>query len=306
MWFEADPVLPYLTTIDPLLSDPGLNPGQSPDTWSTFSGPRANPARVDYLADPTWAGDDSQFGLDLFSYATVIADKQDETFASKDGYRAMNEDGVIVVTGTRYSRLDTYSWWGSGPGVDYWTVQLDGGGGLGERDTSSNTDFSVDEDDAECENGAAINAGAEISGLVLSVGNFEFTGVLAANADGSFGLLNNELSTTYSSTSSTFDRADFSSALGMVHNHPFNDSDYLSNFQQRYPSDDDWLSLEGLIAGGADPSRLSVFILDPFGDMREFSYADRALYQAMSDTQRGQDENLPPETEGCAGGGGGG
>lgn len=38
---------------------------------------------------------------------------------------------MIVVTGTRTYRLDTYSWWGTGPGADFWTVHLDGGWGGG-------------------------------------------------------------------------------------------------------------------------------------------------------------------------------
>jgi hypothetical protein len=37
--------------------------------------------------------------------------------------------------------------------------------------------------------------------------------------------------------------------------------------------------------------------------LREFSYADRAMYESMTDEQRKADENLPSETQGCPTGG---
>jgi hypothetical protein len=58
--------------------------------------------------------------------------------------------------------------------------------------------------------------------------------------------------------------------------------------------------MQVLVEGGADPDNLSVFILDPFGDLREFQYGDRALYEGMTDSQRYQGQSLPPETQGCS------
>lgn len=173
-----------------------------------------------------------------------------------------------------------------------------GGGGGGE----SNTDIEYTDDNAPCEDGAALKAGTKITELVNTYGKYEFVGVVVRNSDGSFGMANDELSTKWEVGHSTFDDlGDYTHAYGMVHNHPFNSSDYYSNFIQRYPSSADWQSLDRMIAGGANPAHLSVYVLDPFGTMREFKYSDRARYESMTDSQRMQmgGPNLPPATTGC-------
>ena len=88
-------------------------------------------ARDDFSGDERFAADWA--ALDgLFSPLPTIADEWGDAPTTKGVGRVMNDDGPIVVTGTRYSRLDTYScWWDSGPEADFGTVQLDGGGGGG-------------------------------------------------------------------------------------------------------------------------------------------------------------------------------
>lgn len=134
-----------------------------------------------------------------------------------------------------------------------------GGGGFGGRfyearmptDDSNgtsellpeNTDIVVTNDDAVCQDGAAVQAGQDISNLLQTSGQFEFSGLLVNNFDGTFGLSQNELSTYYSTTSSSFDSlTNFSSAFGVVHNHVYNTSinGVNENFLNRYPSAGDW------------------------------------------------------------------
>ena len=43
-----------------------------------------------------------------------------------------------------------------------------------------------------------------------------------------------------------------------------------------------------------------MFILDPFGTLREFSYSDMNIYESMTDQQRLNGDNLPSETHGCS------
>ena len=206
------------------------------------------------------------------------------------------EGGEIVVVG----RVQSDPVPPSGGGGRYVPRHPDDGGAGGDEG-ATNTDFSVTNDDAICQDGAAVNAAAAISSLVNTVGNFEFSGLLVQNSNGTFGLSQNELSTRYSTDSSSFDGlSSYSSSYGIVHNHAFDDSNYNANFLNRYPSSGDWAALDLLVAGGANPNNLSVFILDPFGDLREFSYTDKALYESMTDSQRYADENLPSETQGCS------
>lgn len=203
-------------------------------------------------------------------------------------------DDEIVVTG--YRRYDATFWTPdpySGGG---------GGGGNGSAGAASNTDYVVSNDDAPCENEAAIAAGAQIQGIVNTVGSFEFTGLLGLNPNGTYGLLDNELSTTFSTTDSSFDPRDsYADVFGIIHNHPPNPSNYSENFLNRYPSDADWDALQTLINGGANPNNLSLFIIDPFGTMREFNWNDRQLFKNMTDSQRYDlnGPNLPAATKAC-------
>jgi hypothetical protein len=130
---------------------------------------------------------------------------------------------------------------------------------------STNDDFFVNDDDSSCEDGAAVNAASGIAGLIGSAGDYEYVGVLVNNGDGTFGLANNEVSTTFSADSTGFDRlSSYESAFGIIHNHTQDTSNYFNNFINRYPSAGDWDALDILVQGGADPSKLSLFILDPF------------------------------------------
>ncbi len=85
---------------------------------------------------------------------------------------------------------------------------------------------------------------------------------------------------------------DASNVFGTVHNHPSGGSDY--NLLNRYPSDNDWSAADAFISNGADPNNFSMFIMDANGDLREFEYSDRALYQDLSQDDMIDGDDLPP------------
>lgn len=89
------------------------------------------------------------------------------------------------------------------------------------------------------------------------------------------------------------------SITGLVHNH---DRDYYGRTEDeerlnRYPSDIDWAAAQSIIGLGADPGIFRHYIVDTNGQMREFDYDDRALYEALSLQQKINGRELPPVLE---------
>lgn len=164
--------------------------------------------------------------LDSAVWQQLLTSTSSDTFLFEAQETDAGDDGgVIVVTG---KRLPLPDWDGGGMGGG--STGGDGGGtggGGGSGGGTSNTDFSVSNDDSSCENGAATKAADTIDSLSDSQGDYEYSGVLVRNSDGTYGLANNEVSTLYSTTYSTFDNlSDASSVYGVIHNHTFNSSDY--------------------------------------------------------------------------------
>jgi len=85
-----------------------------------------------------------------------------------------------------------------------------------------------------------------------------------------------------------------SDVIGFVHNHPGGTLEFETN---RYPSPTDWLNAEGRIAQGADPATLTLYVVDAKGDVRSFSYADKASYENLSDAEKRAGVNLPEEIQ---------
>jgi hypothetical protein len=201
--------------------------------------------------------------------------------------------GDIYVTAWGYD-TDS-SWFGTGD-EDY----PDGSGGGGDNPY----EFTFANDDAPCKQGAALKIGNHLHGLESTIGKYEFGALIVQNADGTYGALDNGINTSYSAHMARLtppEGTDYSQILGIVQNQPYDTSlsGFNSNYLNRYPSDGDWMALETLAEYGADAARLSIFITDPWGTTREFKLSDKALYQAMNDSQRLQGGNLPPETVPC-------
>ena len=91
--------------------------------------------------------------------------------------------------------------------------------------------------------------------------------------------------------------------VGLIHNHAGSPSgDYFTNVANSYPSNADWASLHYMVTmQGVSAVAASIWVIDAWGNLREFSYADMEQYKQMTDAQRRDPNNLPPksETEGC-------
>ena len=81
----------------------------------------------------------------------------------------------------------------------------------------------------------------------------------------------------------------------------------LGQLFNRYPSEGDWEAAEQLVSLGAPADELSLYIIDSFGELREFKYSDRAIYEDLTQGQKQSGFNLPPSvseegvtTEHCA------
>lgn len=86
---------------------------------------------------------------------------------------------------------------------------------------------------------------------------------------------------------------------GLVHNH---DRDYYGRTEDeerlnRYPSDADWAAAQILISLGADPGVFRHYIVDTNGEMREFDYDDRLIYESLSIQQKINGRELPPSLD---------
>lgn len=84
------------------------------------------------------------------------------------------------------------------------------------------------------------------------------------------------------------------SIVGYVHNHPA--GIYPDINLNRYPSDTDWRSTS-LTNIGADTSRMSLYIIDALGVLREFRYADEVEYFHLSPEDRQSGVDLPSGVE---------
>jgi hypothetical protein len=279
-----------------LFDDPALLQSHAADFTSDFW------TELQTLDVRTHEQNELQSGF--YDWASIYPDEPLHSGDETAGFvkrSALSQEGELIVVTLVLTAYTTVSG-GSTGGLDGPRVIKTPTDGSSSRD---NVDYTIVDDNAVCQDGAAVNAAQAIDSLLQSTGNYEYSGLLVQNGDGSFGLSQNELSTRFSKTSSSFDTLpSYNSVFGIVHNHVYNTS--LSgtndNFIARYPSAADWQSLQLLAQGpnGANTNNLSLFILDPFGDLREFQYADRALYEGMTNEQRLQGLNLPAETRACS------
>ncbi|HEX8644629.1 MAG TPA: hypothetical protein VF702_12035 [Allosphingosinicella sp.] len=75
-----------------------------------------------------------------------------------------------------------------------------------------------------------------------------------------------------------------SQGIGFIHGHPTAprsenpDQDALYDAADVYPSPSDWDQMDAMVAGGADPSTLSFYVVDMHGAAREYDYSDKAIY----------------------------
>lgn len=145
-------------------------------------------------------------------------------------------------------------------------------------------------------------------GLNTSAARSEYATVIVRKPSGNFGALNNAIYTDQSPiTVDLIDNIpnDISHGFGLIHNHPASPGDgYLEHLANAYPSSTDWQGLENLAARVADASRVSLWIINFYGALREIKLSDQAKYEALTADQRNDPKNLPApsEVQGCSGG----
>ena len=219
-------------------------------------------------------------------------------YGEKEGEGEGEKEEEIVVKGSKPNTMDEGDSLDGIPNGDNGGGEQSGGvgGSLGNPPEFPHTDKSA------CADGAAVSIAEKIKELLGSISGVEYGAMISKNSDGTFGA-DNGIHTDYSPASARLGAPSNAANIhGPVHNHPFNSSDYNDNFQQRYPGDGDWAALDRLVAMGADPSTLSTYILDPFGELREFRYADKAYYQSQGYSARALGEGLPAATKACGAG----
>jgi hypothetical protein len=98
----------------------------------------------------------------------------------------------------------------------------------------------------------------------------------------------------------TANNISWSQIQGMVHNHPANvyDTSEAAADINRYPSVGDWGFATYAMNQGAAAS-FSLYINDTGGTLREFTNANRALYENLTNQQKDDGRNLPSTTRAC-------
>lgn len=182
---------------------------------------------------------------------------------------------------------------------------LGGGGGGGSSDPNHEEYQFHDRDD--CKNGEALHVGNQIKSLQNSVtnqygntGHVELGGIMVQGSDGLYGLTDDGIQTSHNDSYATLSLpSDKSSVVGIIHNHPYDSSGTNINYINMYPSVDDWNHLDQLVQSGANPAKLSFYVVDPFGTTREFKYTDEAKYKALSDADKVRGDELPQAAVDC-------
>ena len=99
-----------------------------------------------------------------------------------------------------------------------------------------------------------------------------------------------------------------SDIVGLYHNHPASTSTNPDGDYHRYPSNAntvgagqpfDWAAAAGFVMGGANPATFVLILEDQDGDTRQFAYADKAKYEALTKAEMEAEKDLPPPTDGC-------
>ncbi len=310
MWFEADSY-----TFPPVVDFYPGGPDHHPGRWSGTSA----------IQDGFGAFERGDFSERHPFISSGTSDEWSEIATSKVSVRTMNEDeGPIVVTGTRYSRLDTYSWWDSGPGADYWTVHSEDTGGL-EREPDCTCSGMTEAQRQE----QAIDA--EVADILREITaqanqNMEYGSLIWRDSTGALHHTSLAPSPDYhtrfdaSSLPMNADgTTDFSGVVAMVHSHPAFlpdglgglDPYFTSSSPDRllYPSQThtrdgvvqgDWITFDyyaaQIAADGGNAAGFTQYVIGFDGQklvIKEYDAADRETATSADG------ETVDPNTEDC-------
>lgn len=96
------------------------------------------------------------------------------------------------------------------------------------------------------------------------------------------------------------DGVSMSQVVGFIHSHPTAprsgdaEADARYDHADMYPSPPDWDQMDIMVAGGANAAHLSFYVVDMHGDLREYNYSDKSIYDVPEDQLLGLDGMTPP------------
>jgi hypothetical protein len=221
-------------------------------------------------------------------------------------------DLIVVIGPRRSSTTGTSQFWGFGVNESggyetdpqLYPVDSEGGGG----GTWENELAEIHT--AQCQTGR--DAAKSISSTIMRTDDtgspnnwqkFEYGATIVKNGD-RYAAFNSKVYTDWLPTEVHLGAPPTSSELiaGLIHNHPRKAS-HFDNLESRYPIEDDIDRMVQLVADGVYPSTSSFFILDPFGDTREFPYSTIQNYRnanmSRPDRLAGNDLPAPILEENC-------
>ena len=215
-------------------------------------------------------------------------------------------DSVVVVIGRKPLEYDPNPGDDTGGGGG----STGGGGGTIGRDPAYDLNHT---EDCGTPQGAAEQVSKKIQtsddakadGSVAEVNwkNSEFGAVIVRQPDGRFGVHDETVHTDGLPNQVGLPTpSDVTTIAGLVHNHLGSSKDYNLSLIASYPSDDDWIRLAEIFTSRnlAVPPDVAIYIVDPFGNLREYKYSDREKYDAMDDSDRRNPDNLPEPIKGVA------
>lgn len=94
-----------------------------------------------------------------------------------------------------------------------------------------------------------------------------------------------------------------SQVIGFIHSHPTAPRsgdpvrDAIYDAADVYPSPADWDQMDAMVAGGANASTLSFYVVDMNGAVREYNYSDQAIYDVPVEQLLGIVGTPPPVPE---------
>lgn len=234
-----------------------------------------------------------------------------DTASVKTANTVATEPDVIIVVGDR-PVFGGGAGGGGGSDPDTTDTTYDGAREEGDEssDESPGDDLEHPEKCASTE-GAADQIRDKINGtasdgleLTRSSSQVEY-GTFIVESNGMFGAVNDMIYTDGRAGQVLLNDnipSDLGSVYGIIHNHTgFGTADRsLINFYS-YPSLEDWISADQLVAMGVPADQLSIWMIAPDGSLREFQYADRASFTSLTEEEKMAGEGLPTSStaEGC-------
>ena len=214
---------------------------------------------------------------------------------TSDSTTSGGDDGEIVVT---HPRLPGDGSGGGGTGD---------GGGLGDPTSPDEEDQNpgLGDDDPPSEDCQKDGEAREIADAINSAGEDgnERAAIIYQDAYGNIVSTSIVVGSPGDVQVALPSGVNMSQVIGFVHSHPIAprsgdpEIDALYDAADVYPSPTDWDQMDQMVLGGSDPSRLSFYVIDMDGYVREYNYSDKATYDVPEEQLLGLTGTPPPVPE---------